>query len=226
MKISGMEKLTLTDYPGHLACILFTQGCNFKCPFCQNSPLIAVHDEGDISEEYVFNYLNKRKNVLEGVVVSGGEPTVQKDLPEFIEKIKSLGLKVKLDTNGSNYLMLKDLLDRNLLDYVAMDLKNDFEGYPDIVGVKPNMDNIKKSMDLLKSSKIPFEFRTTIIKEFHDMDKLKKLVKLVDGSKYFIQNFQDSEFVVDKSLHEFSSEELEEIKETFKDFTNVEVRGI
>ena len=225
MKISGLEKLTLTDFPGHIACIVFTQGCNFRCPFCQNSTLLP-NEDGLLSEDYVMDYLEKRKNVLEGVVITGGEPTIQKDLKEFIKKIKQKGLKVKLDTNGSNPKVVKELLDDNLLDYVAMDIKNAFSDYDKITGVKAKIDNIKESIKLLKSSKIDYEFRTTIVKEFHDIDKIKEIAKVVDGSKYFLQNFQDSEYVLDRKLSSFTDQELREIQEKLKDFPNVRVRGL
>ena len=225
MKISGLEKLTLTDYPGHLACIIFTQGCNFKCPFCQNSPLLSLED-GLIDEEDVFEYLNKRKNILEGVVITGGEPTIQKDLKEFIKKIRKLDLKVKLDTNGYNPLVLEDLLKENLLDYVAMDIKNTLDDYNDITGKKIKIENIQKSIDLLKNSNIDHEFRTTIVKEYHNLDKIKEIIKLVDGNKYYLQNFQNSENVINKELHGFSEDELKELQNKLKKYTNVSIRGI
>ena len=225
MKISGLEKLTLTDYPGHLACIIFTQGCNFKCPFCQNSTLLPL-EEGLISEEEVFAYLNKRKNVLEGVVITGGEPTIQKDLKNFILKVRNLGLKVKLDTNGYNPLVLEDLLNNNLLDYVAMDIKNSLDDYNDITATKVKIANIEKSIKLLKESNIDHEFRTTIVKEFHTLEKIKKIIKIIDGNKYFLQNFQNSENVINKNLHGFTEEELEEIKNELKDYSNVNIRGL
>ena len=225
MRISGLEKLTLTDYPGHIACILFTQGCNFKCPFCQNSPLLE-YKEGIIPEEDVFEYLNKRKKQLEGVVVSGGEPTIQKDLVSFITRVKELGLKVKLDTNGSNPMVLQELLDKNLLDYVAMDIKNVLSKYNPIIGCKTNIKNIEKSINILKNSKIDFEFRTTIMKEHHSIEDIKKICELVDGHKYFLQNYQESENVIDKTLTSFTNDELINIKKELINFPNVNIRGI
>lgn len=225
MKISGLEKLTLTDFPGNLAAIVFTQGCNYRCSFCQNSTLLD-NDDGLLDENYIMEYLEKRKNVLEGLVITGGEPTLQKDLKEFIKKVRKLGLKIKLDTNGSNYLVLEDLLKENLLDYVAMDIKTTFDKYEDIVGLKVNTTNIKKSIKLLKESNIDYEFRTTIVKEFHDLDTIKEIIKIVDGSKYFLQNYQDSENVLDRSLHSFSNEELQDINKAIKKFPNVKIRNL
>lgn len=223
MRISGHEKLTLTDYPGHIATIVFTQGCNFRCPFCQNSTLLG-YDDGLINESEIFKYLEKRKNVLEGVVVSGGEPTLQKDLKLFIRKIKDLGLKVKLDTNGSNYDVLKDLIDEKLVDYVAMDVKNTFDDYNEICGVNVKIDNIKKSIALLREKNCDYEFRTTIVSEYHDIDKILKLCNEYKNDKYFLQNFRDSENVLLKNLHSFSDSELKEIKNRIKRFENVNIR--
>lgn len=226
MQISGFEKLTLTDFPNNLACIIFTQGCNFSCPFCQNSDLIKINN-GLIDLNTIYDYLEKRKNVLDGIVISGGEPTVQKDLKQFIQRLKQYNLKIKLDTNGSNYDLLKDLIESNLIDYVAMDIKNEFESYNKICGKIINIENIKKSIELLKKSNIDYEFRTTIIKEFHDIEKIKKICKYIGNSKYFLQNFQDNPCVLDKNLTGFSESELKEIQKNIsKEFPNAKVRGI
>ena len=226
MNIAGVQKVTLLDYPGKVACEIFTQGCNFACPFCQNSGLIPLTNTGEFSEEEIFEYLNLRKNILDGVVITGGEPTVQKDLKEFIKKIKELGLLVKLDTNGGNPKVLQELIDEELVDYVAMDIKNVFNKYNITAGKKVALDNIKKSIEILKRSKIDYEFRTTIIKEMHSLDDIVSICKLVGNSKYYLQNFEDSEFVIDHSLHGFSREELLFIKDYLKDFPNVEIRAL
>ena len=227
MNIAGVQKVTLLDYPGKVACEIFTQGCNFECPFCQNSSLIPITNTGEFSEEEIFEYLNLRKNILDGVVITGGEPTVQKDLKEFIKKIKDLGLLVKLDTNGGNPKVLQELIDEDLVDYVAMDIKNIFNKYNITAGKKINLDNIKKSIEILKASKIDYEFRTTIIKEMHSLDDIVSICKLVGNAKYYLQNFEDSEFVIDHSLHGFSREELLFIDKYLKDlFPNVEIRAL
>ena len=227
MNIAGVQKVTLLDYPGKVACEIFTQGCNFECPFCQNSSLIPITNTGEFSEEEIFEYLNLRKNILDGVVITGGEPTVQKDLKEFIKKIKDLGLLVKLDTNGGNPKVLQELIDEDLVDYVAMDIKNIFNKYNITVGKKINLDNIKKSIEILKASKIDYEFRTTIIKEMHSLDDIVSICKLVGNAKYYLQNFEDSENVIDHSLHGFSREELLFIDKYLKDlFPNVEIRAL
>lgn len=227
MNIAGVQKVTLLDYPGKVACEIFTQGCNFECPFCQNSSLIPITNTGEFSEEEIFEYLNLRKNILDGVVITGGEPTVQKDLKEFIKKIKDLGLLVKLDTNGGNPKVLQELIDEKLVDYVAMDIKNIFNKYNITAGKKVSLDNIKKSIEILKASKIDYEFRTTIIKEMHSLDDIVSICKLVGNVKYYLQNFEDSENVIDHSLHGFSREELLFIDKYLKDvFPNVEIRAL
>ena len=227
MNIAGVQKVTLLDYPGKVACEIFTQGCNFECPFCQNSSLIPITNTGEFSEEEIFEYLNLRKNILDGVVITGGEPTVQKDLKSFIKKIKDLGLLVKLDTNGGNPKVLQELIDEKLVDYVAMDIKNIFNKYNITAGKKINLDNIKKSIEILKASKIDYEFRTTIIKEMHSLDDIISICKLVGNAKYYLQNFEDSENVLNHSLHGFSREELLFIDKYLKDlFPNVEIRAL
>lgn len=230
MKISGMEKLTLLDYPDKLACIIFTTGCNFRCPFCQNSELLKItHDEGLINEEDIFDYLNKRKNILDGVVISGGEPTLQPNLIKFIEKVKSLGFSVKLDTNGFEPIILENLLDRKLIDYVAMDVKNSLEKYCISTGINNiKTTNILKSINILKNSDIDYEFRTTIVKEHHTIDDIRAIMEIIGkDNKYYIQNFVNSENVIDKSLHGFTELELKcMLKELNKDYPNVKVRGL
>src|SRR5574344_324994 len=217
MTISGLEKLTLLDYPQKLACIIFTQGCNFKCPFCQNSPLIKFNKTNLISEEEIFAYLNKRKNILDGVVISGGEPTMQSDLVEFIKKIKALKLKVKLDTNGFKPEVIENLLTNNLVDYIAMDIKNSLEKYFKTSGVKNiATENILTSINLIKNSHIDYEFRTTIIKEHHTLKDIESILNLIGDSKYFLQNFKNSENVIDKNLHGFSEDELKDLQNKLK----------
>lgn len=229
MNICGFEKLTLLNYPGYVACILFTKGCNFKCSYCQNSSFAyGMYDE-KISEEEIFEYLNKRKKILDAVVISGGEPTIQKNLKEFIKKVKEMGFKVKLDTNGYNPDILKDLIDNELIDYVALDIKNTFNKYKTIIGnICFDADNIIKSIDILKKSNINYEFRTTIIKGYHDICSIKKIIDFIGiKEKYYIQNFEDSENVLDKSLESFSEEELFDIyKSLKKEYPNLKVRGL
>lgn len=228
MKISGLDKVTLLNYPGNVAATIFTKGCNFKCSFCHNSSLINNNDYDLIDEEDVFKYLEKRCNILDGVCISGGEPLVQKDIKRFIEKIRSLNLKVKLDTNGSNYILLKELIDDNLLDYVAMDIKGVFNKYSDIINTNTNLDNIKKSIKLIENSNIDYEFRTTLVHEFHNIDDILEICSMLDKkSTYYLQNFVNSEGVLNKTLHPFSNEELLKMKkEIDKYYKNVIFRDI
>lgn len=229
MIIDGFQKLTLLDYPSNISCIIFTRGCNLKCPFCHNSPLVLNKSKslGEFSEEEIFEYLIKRKKVLDGVVISGGEPLLQKDIKEFITKIKNLGYKVKLDTNGTSPDKLKELIDNNLIDYVAMDIKNSFDKYPQTCGKKINIDLIKQSINILKNSNIDYEFRTTIVKEFHTLKDIEFILKLISGSKYYIQNFEDGENVINSNLHSFTNDELHEINnKLINKFSNYSIRNL
>ncbi len=227
MIIDGFEQLTLLDYPGHLACMIFTRGCNFRCPYCQNSSLIRYDkNPGKFSEEEILEFLKSRQGKLEGIVISGGEPTIQKGLIEFIRKVKELDFKVKLDTNGSNPKVLKQLLDENLVDYIAMDIKNDLEDYESVTDCKVNIGAIKESIELISKSKIDYEFRTTIMKECHKLANLKKILELIKGKKYYVQNFQVSDDVINKSLSSFTTDELRGIKEELLDHTNVILRDL
>lgn len=228
MKISGFSKLTLLDFPGVMACEIFTQGCNIRCPFCQNSSLIEMNDNYNYTEEEVMDYLERRKKILDGIVITGGEPTVQKDLVRFIQDVKNLGYKVKLDTNGFRPTVLKELLDKNLLDYVAMDIKNSFEKYNITCGMKSiAIENVKKSIEILKNSNIKHEFRTTIIKEYHTKQDILKILDIIGDSKYYLQNFEMSADVIDKNLHGFSDYELMQMEDLLNlKYHNVEIRGI
>ena len=227
MKIAGFQKLTLLDYPSKVACIIFTQGCNYKCPYCQNSGLIDHSNEDLIDEEEIFKYLNKRKGVIDGIVISGGEPTIQKDLKAFMKKAKDLGFLVKLDTNGSNPNLVEEIINEGLVDYIAMDIKNVLKLYKDVTDVTPNVENLKRSIELIKNSPIEHEFRTTIIKNIHDIDKILEICSYVEGEKMFLQNFVRSENVLGEYLKPFSEAELVEIDNILKEKSpNVRIRGV
>ena len=213
MKIVGFQKLTMVDYPGKMACIIFTEGCNYRCPYCHNSLLVYEKSDYEIDEEEIFNYIDKRKGIIEGIVISGGEPTLQKDLKEFLIKLRNYPISIKLDTNGSNPKIIKELIDNNLVDYIAMDIKNSIKKYPITTAInKINTDNVLESINILKKSKIDYEFRTTIVKELHDIEDIKEIRKLIGKSKYYIQNFRDNENVKYSNLHGFTDIELNEIK--------------
>lgn len=230
MQISGLQKLTLLDFPNRIACTIFTCGCQFKCPFCQNSSLVFVNEKTPlISEEEIFEFLKTRVGILDGVCITGGEPTLQKDLKDLIKKIKNLGFLVKLDTNGYRPEVLKELLDENLLDYVAVDIKNSYEKYGLTTGVK-NLDTSKidDTIRILLSSSIKFEFRTTVVKEFHEMNDFAEIAKIIKGVRhYYLQQFRDSESCIQSGLHAYSKEELDEIQKRLESYgITTSIRGI
>lgn len=194
MVIGGFQKLTLIDFPGKLAAIIFTGGCSFSCPFCYNSDLVSPASGAPrvkISQKSVFEFLKERMGLLEGVVITGGEPTINKELPGLIKKIKKLNYSVKLDTNGSNPKMLEDLIDKELLDYVAMDIKAPRERYSEAAGTKVDIEKIQKSINILKEGKVDYEFRTTIVPYMHKREDLIEMAKWIRGAKrYYLQNFR------------------------------------
>lgn len=188
MEIHNYVKTSLIDYPGKLACVVFTQGCMWNCWFCQNAELLPLQ-KGQVSEQEVLNFLKTRVNQLDAVVVCGGEPTMQKDLPKFIKQIKDLGFLVKLDTNGTNPIVVKELLDKKLLDYVAMDIKTIPSKYDDVAKTKVNLNALKQTIDLLINSNIDYEFRTTAIPTILKQDFLE-IAKSIRGAKhYYIQHY-------------------------------------
>lgn len=228
MKISGLQKLTLLDYPGKTAVTVFTFGCNFRCPFCHNSGLIEKDSSESISEDEVLAFLKKRQGILDGVCISGGEPTMQKDLKDFIAKIKQLGYSVKLDTNGSSPELLNQLIEEKLIDYVAMDIKNCKEKYSLTAEADVDLTKISESVEILKQNKIPYEFRTTVVKPIHEADDFEKIGQWLEGeSNYFLQQFEDSESVLFSGLSAFSQEEMTSIKNILTRYMpNVKIRGI
>ena len=230
MKISGFQKMTLLDYPGKVSCTLFTAGCNFRCPFCHNASLVThINNDINYSEEEILEYLARRRGLLDGVCITGGEPLLQSDIAEFISKIKALGYSVKLDTNGSFPERLIRLVNDGLIDYVAMDIKNSKEKYKDTVGVE-NLDlaQIEKSVDFLLGSEIDFEFRTTVVKEFHTAEDIKAIGEWIKGApRYFLQNFVDSGDLIKQNLSCVSNDDLYNMQQIVQDFVvNTEIRGI
>ena len=195
MEIHGFNKTTLLDYPEHVACTVFTGHCNMRCPFCHNGDLVLQPGSQPlVPEEEFFAFLNKRKNILEGVAITGGDPTLQKDLKDFIAKIKDLGLLVKLDSNGMRPQDLKELVAANLIDYLAMDIKSSKEKYGETVGIA-NFDikPIEESVDFLMEGRVPYEFRTTVLKPFHTQEVFEGIADWIGGcEKYFLQSYVDS----------------------------------
>ncbi len=230
MQFSGFQKLTLLDYPEKTACTLFTAGCNFRCPFCHNASLVTHIDNNHFySEEEILAYLKKRTGVLDGVCITGGEPLMHKDLPEFIKKVKELGFLVKLDTNGSYPERLAALIDSGDIDYVAMDIKNCKEKYLLTADCsEEDLLNVEKSVKLLLQKKIDFEFRTTVVNEYHTVEDIKKISEWIMGAdKYFLQNFIDSGDLIKNNLSAVNCETLEVMRCQAQDMIpKVEIRGI
>lgn len=229
MQIHGLQKLTLLDYPKKTACTVFLGGCNFRCPFCHNGNLATEEYQNLISQDEFFSFLSKRKGLLDGVCITGGEPTLTPDLEDFIKKIKSLGFLVKLDSNGTNPSVLKSLIEKNLIDYIAMDIKNSKNAYKETAGVQNlNIKDIEESVELIKASGIDYEFRTTVVAEFHSEENIQDIARWLAGSKkYFLQCFRDSEFVLKKGLTAPTKEELESFKTILTGYIDfVDIRGI
>ena len=229
MTISGLQRLTLLDYPGTVACTVFTHGCNFRCPFCHNASLVTKKAEDTISEDEFFSFLKKRQGILEGVCITGGEPTLQKDLPEFMRKIKQLGYKVKLDTNGYNPEVLEGILNENLADYIAMDIKNSAESYALTAGKESlNIDKIKKSIELIKNSGKDFEFRTTVVYPYHTPETLLGCAGMVGkDSRYFLQQFKDSGELIDSECQGYNDATVKGFTQELKKLGyNVTLRGV
>jgi len=228
MQIKGFQKTSLIDYPKKISSILFLPKCNFKCGYCYNPELVLDKDLQEIEEAEVLKDLEERKKFIDGVVITGGEPTLHKDLPELIKKIKKLGLLVKLDTNGTNPEMIKSLIDDKLIDFVAMDVKNSFERYDETANVKVDIEKIKESIKIIKSG-IDHEFRMTVLPRLHSEEDIIEVAKILrDAKKLVIQQFFNAEKMLDESFMEektFSDEKLEKIQEKCNNFVKTEIRN-
>ncbi len=220
MFISGFHKTTLLDYPGCIAAAIFTGGCNFRCPFCHNSGLVQdPFKEGLVPEDEVLAFLDKRKKILKGVCITGGEPTLQPDLPDFIGKVRKMGYRVKLDTNGYRPEVLRELLESGLLDYAAMDIKNCPEKYGAAAGIIPpgnaggfELGKIEESIKLLLDGQIDYEFRTTVVKELHTVEDIAAIGAWVKGTPaYYLQKFEDSGHIIGEGYHEPDPEILQDM---------------
>ncbi len=228
MKFHGLIKSTFLDYPNLLACTLFTKGCNLLCPFCQNSSLVLETDLPPLDEREILNFLNNKKYLLDGVCITGGEPLMQDEIFDFCKLLKNIGYKVKVDTNGTFPNKLEKLIKENLVDYVAMDLKNSREEYNKSVGKKINIQKIENSVGILKNSNIDHEFRTTLVKELHDHKNLIEIAKWIGkNEKLYLQTFQDAGTNIVSNLHGFTADEEKHIQKLLKNYINfVEIRGI
>ncbi len=224
MEIGGLQKLSLIDYPGRLSCIIFTIGCNFRCSYCYNPSLVKGTCER-IPLKEIFRFLGKRKKLLEGVIITGGEPTIHNDLPDFIQRIKKMSFLVGLETNGTNPQMIKELISTRLVDYIAMDVKAPLEKYEKIVNVKVDLERIKESIDVIMNSRIEYEFRTTCY-PLLSKDDFIEVFRLIKGAKkYGIQQFLNKNTLIKTDLKPYPDKFLYELKKISENYVeDVEVR--
>ena len=218
MKIEALQKLTLLDYPQKMACTIFTHGCNFRCPFCHNALLVTSPQQEFIEEEDILKFLKSRQGILEGVCITGGEPLMQEGIEDFIKKIKDMGFLVKLDTNGSFPSKLKHLCKQGLVDFVAMDIKNSQQKYALTAGKKLfDLSAVMESVDFLIKGNIPYEFRTTVTRDYHTLEDLLDIAKWISGcDAYYLQQFVDSGNLIDSATTGYTNEELTAMYKTVK----------
>lgn len=219
--------MSMVDYDGKIACTVFTGGCNFRCPFCHNASLVLGVDRQTIDEGEVLEYLTKRRGLVDALVVSGGEPTLQQDLEDFIRKVKGLGYLVKLDTNGTNPDVVEHLIGEGLLDYIAMDVKNSEKKYPLTVDRQVDIGVIERSIEIIKNSGVAYEFRTTLIREFHTEDDISKIADMISGAeRYYMQKYNDNDGCISHGYSAFDKSEVERFKALFDGkVKSVEIRG-
>ena len=229
MKIHGLQKMTLLDFPGHVACTVFTGGCDFRCPFCHNFELVDGTAPAIMEEEELIAFLEKRKGLLDGVAFTGGEPCLQQNLPDLMRRIRAMGYAIKLDTNGHWPKMLRSVMDEGLVDYVAMDIKNSKEKYAETIGLRQfDTTKVEESVQLLLEGRVDYEFRTTVVAEFHEADDFRKIGEWIKGAKrYFLQSFTDRDSVPFGNLHAPSPEEIYGYCRIMQAFVpDTQVRGV
>ena len=227
MEFVGIDKFSLLDYDNYVSVVLFAPTCNFRCPFCHNGTTV-LDSQNSISFDEILQFLQTRKGLVDAVVFTGGEPTLMPELKKRIAVVKRLGFLIRLDTNGTNYTVLKDLLDNHLIDYVAMDVKNSFERYPQTCGVDNfRQSNIEESINLLKKNVVNYEFRTTLVEEYHSEDSINEMGILLNGAhNLYLQKFVDREGVIKKGLHEISREKAIIFQKLLQKYIkNVKLRG-
>lgn len=221
MKIAGFQHLSLIDYPDHVAAVIFTQGCNFRCPYCHNPDLVGVKQKTMIREEKVLSYLSERRWKVEGLVITGGEPTLQGDLRLFMKKVKDLGVKVKLDSNGSNPKLLEKLIEEELVDYIAMDVKAPLTRYKELVKYHGHLRNLQQSQKLLLEGRVPYEFRTTVVKGDLTCEDFRQIGKEIKGAELYTYQFfrpqvtQDPTYAEREPMSEIEAGEVAKIMEQF-----------
>ena len=229
MKFYGFQKMTMLDFPEKVACLVFTGGCNFRCPFCHNALLVTQNDSVVYDEEEILEYLKKRKGLLDGICISGGEPLLQVGLDDFLKKVKEIGYSVKLDTNGSFPSRLEKLVESGLVDYVAMDIKNCKDKYPLTCGTDSvDLSNIESSVRFLLQGKVDYEFRTTIVEGLHETQDIVKIGEWIRGAKkYFLQNFVDSGNLIESGLRAVSLDKLKDFEKIAKNYVEkIGLRGV
>ena len=230
MVIQGLQKLTLLDYPGKVACTIFTAGCNFRCPFCHNASLVIdTYKNQEIPEEELFSFLKKRTGVLDGVCVTGGEPLIQQGIEDLLLKIKELGYAVKLDTNGSFPDKLRRLVEQGLVDYVAMDIKNSQESYGKTIGIEEyDIENVNRSVQYLLRGNVPYEFRTTVVQELHRRSDFESIGRWIEGAQhYYLQQFVDSGDIIQSGRHGYHKDIMSQALEIVrKRVPTAELRGL
>ena len=221
MRIGGFQKFSLLDYPGKIAAIVFTQGCNFRCGYCHNPQLVCPRQfQATVEESVVLGFLGSRRGKLQGVVVSGGEPTVQKGLLDFLDKLKAMGYAVKLDTNGSDPQKLASIIELHLADFIAMDIKTSLARYEKAVGVKPDIERIKASIDLIIKSGLPYQFRTTLVKAHCSGEDLKDIQELIGPSRcHALQSFIPSSRIIDRQIlsqEQYTPKDVQDLRLQFQ----------
>ena len=229
--ITGLQKLTLLDFPGKVACTLFTKGCNMRCPFCHNASLVVrANEQKPYDNGELLEFLKKRYGLLDGVAITGGEPTLWQGLYDFISELKKIGYEVKLDTNGTRPDMLKRIVNDGLVDYVAMDIKNCREKYGVTVGFDEGYDlsPIDESIAFLMSRKVDFEFRTTVTRQYHTAEDIEKIGEWIRGDeKYFLQQFKDSGDIIGEGISEYNKDEMQALLDQIRQFVpNAQLRGL
>ena len=229
MKIHGLQKMTLLDYPGKVACTVFLGGCDLRCPFCHNADLLDMNAPALMDDQELMNFLKTREGLLEGVAFTGGEPLLRKDLPDLIARIRELGFKIKIDTNGNHPDRLNSLVESGMADYVAMDIKNSPERYAETVGLETfDISKVDESIRFLLQGRVPYEFRTTVVRQFHDEESFRQIAQWIRGAaRYELQAFVDRETVPFAGLTACSREEMEHFADIVRPFADVvELRGI
>jgi pyruvate formate lyase activating enzyme len=228
MVLGGLQKLTLLDFPNHVACTVFTKGCNFRCPFCHNALLVEGQEVPDLDVEEFFSFLQKRKGLLDGVAVTGGEPLLQADIIPFLRRIKDMGYAVKLDTNGSFPATLRDILNQGLADYVAMDVKNTREKYPLTAGWQGDVSQVEESIRILLDGTVPYEFRTTAVHELHTAEDFASIGRWIQGAqRYYIQQFRESEHLLGEGFTAPTEEQMNLYLQAAREYIpHAQLRGL